>query len=275
MSRIAIDLGGTNLRVALVGDEGIISQVSEPCKAQGTENEVIEQICGLIDMVKTDDIASIGIAVPSVVDFQQGIVYNVVNIPSWQEVHLKQILESRYHVPAWVDNDVNCFVAGEKAFGAGRGFHNIVGITLGTGVGAGIVVDDKVYRGSNTGAGEIGCLPYLDGIYEDYTSSQLFKQWNTTGKEESDKADAGDPEAIARWETLGYHLGKLLQVILYTYDPEAIIIGGGIAQSRRHFEKAMMASLHEGFMYPHEAERVKIIFSELKDCNILGASALA
>ena len=93
MTSIAIDLGGTNLRVARIENGLIASQVAEPCKAEGTKEEVIEHICQLIDKVITPEATRIGAAVPSVVDYEHGIIYNVQNIPSWDEVHLKEILE--------------------------------------------------------------------------------------------------------------------------------------------------------------------------------------
>ena len=274
MTSIAIDLGGTNLRVARIEDGRIACQVSEPCKAEGTKEEVVEHICSLIERVKTSECSRIGMAVPSVVDYEKGIVYNVQNIPSWDEVRLKEICEKRFGISTRIDNDVNCFVWGEKTLGAGKPYSSIVGITLGTGVGAGIVIDGKLHRGANTGAGEIGCLPYLDSDYEHYTSSQFFKLHDTTGADEARKMAEGDEQAKALWNEFGFHLGKLLQVILFTYDPECIIIGGGISASAPLFEQAMIRSMHEGFPYPHEAENVKIVFSKLKDCNLLGASQL-
>lgn len=271
MVNIGIDMGGTNLRVARIEDGKVVELVKEPCNATGTEEKVLEQFYRMIAQVMTPEVERIGVAVPSVVDYEKGIVYDVMNIPSWKEVHLKEKLEACFHVTTTVDNDVNCFVNAEYRLGAGRGYRHVVGITLGTGVGAGIVTNGEVYRGANTGAGEVCCLPYLDGNYEEYTSSQLFKKWNTTGQAEAEKADKGDATAIARWNELGHHLGKLLQAILYTYDPECIVIGGGIAQSAFRFKDAMMESLREGFQYPHEIENLHIAFSELKDCNILGA----
>lgn len=270
MVYIGIDMGGTNLRIGRIEDGVVVQLVQQPCNAQGTEEEVLQQFYDMISQVITPEVTRIGVAVPSVVDYERGIVYDVMNIPSWKEVHLKEKLEARFGVATTVDNDVNCFVNAEFQYGAGKGYRHVVGITLGTGVGAGIVANGEVYRGSNTGAGEICCLPYLDGNYEEYTSSQLFKKWNTTGKDEAEKADCGDAEAIARWNELGYHLGKLLQVILYTYDPEVIIIGGGISKSDFRFKDAMLASLKENFQYPHEIEKVKIAFSTLENCNMLG-----
>lgn len=166
-TRIAIDLGGTNLRAARVRNGQIEASLQEPCLANGTQNEVLEQIIQMITRLNQSSVERIGIAVPSIVDYKKGIVYHVQNIPSWTEVHLKDILEQRFNLETRVDNDVNCFVAAENVLGAGQPFRDFVGITLGTGVGAGIVINNEVYRGVHTGAGEIGCIPYLDSIYED------------------------------------------------------------------------------------------------------------
>ena len=111
--RIAIDLGGTNVRVATVLPGGQVERIiSEPCRSKGSEEEVLEHIFSLIDELMTPEVDGIGIGVPSVVDTDKGIVYNVVGIPSWKEVHLKDRLEERYHIPASVDNDCNCFALG-------------------------------------------------------------------------------------------------------------------------------------------------------------------
>lgn len=274
MSTIAIDLGGTNVRAARIEGDCVCAQSAVRCQADGSEDDVLGQICSLIDAVMDDTVDAIGIGVPSVVDYTEGIVYDLQNIPSWKEVHLKAFLEQRYGITVRVDNDVNCFVLGEKCFGMGRAYRHIVGLTLGTGVGAGIVIDGRVYRGANTGAGEIGCLPYLDADYEQYCSSHFFKRHHTDGALMAERAAGGDEEALALWREFGRHLGKLLQVVLFAYDPEAVVIGGGIAASASLFEKSMMASLREGFPYQHEVDRVKVGFSSLKDCNLLGASRL-
>ena len=141
MNKLTIDLGGTSLRVARLSDGRVIQIKKESCPAQSDEDTVIAHLENIIQSMMSPDVGMIGIGVPSVVDAERGIVYDVANIPSWKEVHLKDILESRFRVPVKVDNDVNCFVLGEKFFGAGKPFDNLVGITLGTGVGAGIIID--------------------------------------------------------------------------------------------------------------------------------------
>jgi glucokinase len=102
----------------------------------------------------------------------------------------------------------------------------------------------------------------------------FFSRQGITGKEMADKAAAKDDTALDLWKQFGRHLGKFLQVILFTYDPEAIIIGGGIASSAPYFEQSMLDSMRDGFPYQHEVDNVHVLFSQLKDCNLLGASEL-
>ena len=133
---IAIDLGGTSVRVALVDGSKIVSLISEPCRADRPENEVLDHICSLIDRLFSTEVKAIGVGVPSVVDAEKGIVYDVVGIPSWKEVHLKEVLEEKYHVPAYINNDCNCFALGVSTYGEARGYSSAVCVTLGTGVGS-------------------------------------------------------------------------------------------------------------------------------------------
>ena len=271
---ISIDLGGTNNRVAKVCNNEIVSIKKEACNAQGTEQEVLQQIRLMIDELIDSNVQTIGFGIPSIVDTEKGIAYNLVNIPSWLEVHIRTYFENLYHLPIKVDNDVNCFVLGEQRFGCLKDFKDVVGITLGTGVGAGIIINGELYRGLKTGAGEIGCLPYLDDCYETYCSSGFFSKHNTTGEQLFQDAINSDVTAKQLWKEFGYHLGKLLQVVYYTYAPQAIVIGGGLSHASEFFYEAMRKSLHEGFIYPNELNDSTIRFSTLANSNLLGASCL-
>lgn len=263
------------MRLARIEKGQILKLLKTQCPAQSDEQTVLGVIKARIGDLLTPDVEMIGIGVPSVVDAARGIVYDVTNIPSWKEVHLKEILEGEFHVPVFVDNDVNCFVLGEKYFGDGLPYDDFVGITLGTGVGAGIIIDGKLYRGANTGAGEVGALPYLDSDYEHYCSSMFLRRCGTqTGEQLTAKAASGDLVALDIWWQLGFHLGKLLQALLFTYDPQAVVIGGGITAAASYFEVAMRQSLVDGFPYQRSAQRVQILFSSLEGCNMLGASTL-
>lgn len=270
--KIGVDLGGTNVRAALVDGTKVIRKEKASCPAKGSQEEVIEAIAALIEPLVCEEVTSIGIGVPSVVDTAKGIVYNVANIPSWQEVHLKEIFEERFGIPVHINNDANCFSLGESHFGQGRGYKDVVGITLGTGVGSGIIINGHLYEGRNAGAGEIGCLSYLDKDYESYCSTPFFVAHNTTGAELAAKAQAGDTEAQALWNEFGHHLGELVKAALFAYDPEAIIFGGGIAAGYPHFEAAMRKAVET---FPFEtAKDVKILFSTDGDMGLYGASVL-
>lgn len=270
--RIGVDLGGTNVRVGLVDEGRIVRLLSEPCKADRPEEEVVEHIVSLIASLITPEVSRIGIGVPSVVDAQQGIVYNVVGIPSWREVHLKDRLERRFGVPVHVDNDCNCFALGVCRFGEASGYRNVVCVALGTGVGAGVVIDGRLHAGHNTGAGEIGSIPYLDRDYEYYCSSRFFVGRGTTGKEAADRAREGDAEALALWNEFGGHIGRLVMMILYAYDPEVIVFGGSIAQAFDFYKDAMYETLRE-FPYEKTIERLHICCSTIENGGLLGASA--
>ena len=270
--KIGVDLGGTNVRAALVDGTTVIRKEKTPCPAKGTQEEVIEAIAALIEPLVCEEVTSVGMGVPSVVDTTRGIVYNVAHIPSWQEVHLKDIFEERFGIPVHINNDANCFALGESRFGQGRGYKDIVGVTLGTGVGSGIMIGGHLYEGRNAGAGEIGCLSYLDKDYESYCSTPFFVSHNTSGAELAAKAQAGDAEALALWDEFGHHIGELVKAVLFAYDPEAIIFGGGIAAGHPYFEKAMHETVQT---FPYEtAKDVKILFSEDGDMGLYGASVL-
>ena len=272
--RIGIDLGGTNMRVGLTDGATLVNSVIEPCPAKETEEVVINQLKRQIAQLMSADVTGIGVGVPSVVDCQQGIVYNVANIPSWKEVHLKEILEKEFGVPVAVNNDANAFALGVWKYGEGQGTKDMVGLTMGTGIGSGIIIDGKLYNGVNTGAGEIGSLPYKDADYEFYCSSRFFSHLHgDTGANFGKRAQAGDAEAIAVWNEFGQNVGELIKAVLFTYAPEAIIIGGGIASAFSLFEAPMRASL-ESFPYPANVAATRIMPSTLPNAAILGAGAL-
>lgn len=133
---IGVDLGGTNMRAGRIVGDRLVAQGSAPTPKDAADcEETLEALIEVIRSVWDESVVAIGIGVPSVVDREKGIVYNVVNIPHWEEVHLKEILEACFSVPVYVDNDANCFALGERIFGEGKTVDNFVGLTLGTGLG--------------------------------------------------------------------------------------------------------------------------------------------
>lgn len=247
---------------------------SVPCNAKGTEDMVINQIRELISPLVSENLEGIGIGVPSVVDVEQGIVYNACNIPSWREVHLKEKIEDAFGVRTEVNNDCNCFALGEYLYGAGKGCDNMVGITLGTGVGAGVIVNGQLYSGCCAGAGEIGSLPFRSSDYEHYCSSLFLNDvYQTTGAELAARIAAGDTSALAVWNEFGRNLGELIKAILFTYAPDAVVIGGGIVASMKYFEEGMRASVAE-FPYERISSHCRIVPTMLREANLLGAASL-
>ncbi len=272
--KIAIDLGGTNVRAATVLKGGELGRVlAEPCRSDGSEGEVLSQLYRLIDNLITSEVDGIAIGVPSVVDTDKGIVYNVVGIPSWKEVHLKELLEAKYGVPVAVDNDCNCFALGVTTFAKGGSHSDAFCVTLGTGVGGSLVVDSRLYHGRNAGAGEIGSIPYLDKDYEYYCSSRFFIGKGTTGKEAALAAANGEAWALEIMEEFGGHIGRLVQMIMFAYDPAVIVFGGSIAKAFPLFSDHMWKVI-EDFPYPNSVRNLQLYATDLEYPGILGAALL-
>ena len=271
---IGIDLGGTNVRAGVVCERELTNFVTNRIPSSGSVEEVLQVIYDLVDPLISQNIKAIGIGVPSVVDIEKGIVYDVQNIPSWKEVALKQLMENRYHIQTLINNDANCFALGEKHFGKGKNSHSMIGLTVGTGMGAGIIINDKLYAGVNCGAGEFGNVEYLDQCYEYYASGQFFQNcYQTNGEIVFQKAQSGDPLSIIILEELGTHIGNAVRMILYTYSPELIILGGSISKSYSFFEKKMWERIRT-YVYSNTLNQFRLEVSTLENCGVLGAAAL-
>ena len=269
-----IDLGGTHVRGGIVQQERLSDIHSRRINGSGSVTEVLDDLFGLTEEILRPGVEAIGIGVPSVVDIQKGIVYDVQNIPSWKEVPLKQLMEQRYHLPVIVNNDANCFALGEWYFGQGKHRDAMIGLTIGTGLGAGIIIDRKLYAGVNCGAGEFGMVEYLDKFYEYYASGQFFQNvYGIDGEQVFTQAAAGDATALKMYETMGTHLGNAVKMMLYTYDMDLIILGGSVRRAYPYFAKTMWERIHT-LVFPRTAERLEIKISELENSGILGAAAL-
>ncbi len=273
-SVIGIDLGGTNVRVGKVVDYKIEKIVSREISSNGTERKVIDEIIECIGEVIDESVIGIGVGVPSVVDIEKGIIYDVQNIPSWKEVKLKEILECKFQVPVYINNDANCFVVGEKYFGVGKNYDNIVGLIIGTGLGSGIYFDNKLFAGANCGAGEFGMISYKDRTYEYYCSAQFFKnEYGLTGNELYNKAKKNDKEALKIFKEFGVHLGNVIATIVLAVDPDVIILGGSVGKSFDFYRESVYKVLSE-FPYSNSIRNLKIELSNLSQVAVLGAAAL-
>lgn len=271
---LGVDLGGSGVRVGKVRSGGLERFAAAPISGRERAEVVTDEIYRAIDGVIDDEVRGIGCGVPSVVDVDRGIVYNVENIPAWQEVPLKADLERRYGVPAYVNNDANAFAVGELYFGHGRGHRHLVGLTLGSGLGAGVVVDGRLYIGANCGAGELGAIPFREHTVEHYCAAPFFqREAGISGEEAHRRAAAGDAGARQLFARFGDSLGHALLLVLYAYDPEIIVLGGSISAALPFFEEAMRERLRT-YAYPHALERLRLERSEVENAAVLGAAAL-
>ena len=271
---IGIDLGATNIRGAIVSGNRLSDIVSVRIHSDGEVEDVLDDIYLVIDALLDDKIAAIGIGVPSVVDITEGIVYDVQYIPSWVEVPLKKILESKYRKHVFVNNDANCFALGEYYFGKGRGCESMIGLTLGTGLGGGVIINKKLFAGANCGAGEFGMLPYKDQVVDYYCSGSFFKNvYGFDGLQVFEDAEKGDAAALELFAELGTNIGRAIKMVMYTYDPQLIVLGGSVSQTYNLFSTRMWKEIRT-FAYVKSAERICIEVSELENSGILGAAAL-
>lgn len=272
---IGVDLGGTNMRAGRIENGHLVEQSNAPTPKNARNcEETLDALIAVIRNVWNEDVSAIGIGVPSVVDRKRGIVYNVMNIPHWEEVPLKDILEARFSLPVYVDNDANCFALGERIFGVGQGFENFVGLTLGTGLGGGIIQKGKLLADANCGSGEFGMLPYQGQVLEYYCSGSYFMNvWGVDGKEMYDRAMLADEKALEAYRQLGIHVSAAIKMVVLTVDPEMIVFGGSVAAAHSLFEESMYEDLND-FAYPNSIKNLRIYFSTLENPGLFGAASL-
>jgi glucokinase len=271
---IGVDLGGTNVRAGKIVGQKMVAHCARTITSQGAQDLVLREIHETIAAVFDKQVSAIGIGVPSLVDVDKGIVYTVENIPSWKKVPLKKILEQSFGIPVHVNNDANCFALGEFYFGPGRDYQHLVGMILGTGLGAGIIINGKLYCGRNCGAGEIGKILYKEHTIEYYCSGQFFQhQYGMDGGILYKRARQGDTHALEIFNTFGDNLGQAIMIALYAYDPEIIVLGGSVSKAWPFFQKALHRRL-ASFTYQHVLARVLIKPARTPIISILGAAAL-
>jgi len=273
---IGVDLGGTKVKAARILGQEILQAATLKVSAQSPDPHlVIQEVIEVIQTVWQPEIQAIGVGVPSVVDPVKGIVYDVQNIPSWTEVRLKDILETTFRVPVYLNNDANCFALGEKYFGKGKGARNMIGLIVGTGMAAGLIISDRLYNGRHCGAGEFGMLPYLDHNFEYYCSGQFFQHhYDTDGQLLAQQAMAGDPTALTAFSEFGKHLGNAIMALLYALDPDLIVMGGSVSKAYPLFRESLWTQCTQAFAYKPVIADLSIAVSDNDAIPVLGAAAL-
>lgn len=289
---IGIDLGGTYTKLALVGSNGKVFQRSRlSTTAYGTKEKLLKAIVSEIGKILARArlpkrrLAGVGIGVPGLVDFKRGLVYDLTNVPGWKNTPLKSLLERKLGVPVLADNDVNLMALGECRFGAGRGAKYAVCVTLGTGVGGGIIIDGKIYRGPSFSAGEVGHMPLKEeglacgcgsyGCLERYAGNRYISdEFGSTPETMSAAARKGDRTAIEAWERIGKRVGTTLAGVVNLLNPEKIIIGGGLAGAGEFLFGPIRRTIKRRAM-PVPRSAVRIVRARLgNDAGMIGAAAL-
>ena len=296
--KIGIDLGATRLKLAVVDEKGKCSYRREVDTLFASDRAaLIDSIASNVkDIIKTSGIAKrsilgVGIGVPGPVDSKRGIVRYFPNIKGWEQVPLKSILEKKLRLKVALDNDVNAMTLGEYKFGAGKGAENLICITLGTGVGGGIIINGEIYRGSTMCAGEIGHIPinekgpkcncggiaclerYIGNRYILYRSKRVFGK--DVALERLDVLAAkGNKKAIGIWEDVGRKLAVALTGVVNLFNPDIIVIGGGVSKAGEFIFGPLRRELRARAMRD-QARHVKIIRAKLGDnAGIIGSSLL-
>ncbi|HPZ08672.1 MAG TPA: ROK family protein [Candidatus Eremiobacteraeota bacterium] len=294
---IGVDLGGTHIAAALVDQSGKTGKLQE-CDIAPEErevNNVLNKMALIINQViseekiKREEIFGAGIALPGFIDTINGICHFSPNFPGWTDIRVSSILETTLDLPVMILNDVNAFALGEKYFGAGRGVKNIICMTLGTGIGGGIIIDNKLHLGSSQGAGEIGHMTIVpDGPLCGCGNKGCFEALVARGaiiktaKEMIDKnkktllaevkdlsplsvfeaAEKGDDVAKEIFDKIGRYLGTGISNLILILNPEKIVIGGRIVNAHKYlFPPAQKEIKKRVKMFPPES--TEIVIAEL------------
>lgn len=255
---IGIDFGGTSVKLAVVAGEALLTDIYRiPTQEFESPDLLIEKISSVVAEIRKEypSVSAIGVGVPGAVNFATGMTYNLTNVKGWSEVPLRDILAEKSGLPTVIDNDANCMAYAEWKFGAARGCSHAVCVTLGTGVGGGLILNGQLFRGASHAAGEIGQMsidlngvpgPYGNtGALERYIGNRQITEmaaaiYRERGAElptdyspEALAELAGDGDAIALevWAKVAHCLGFCLMSVVYLLNPEAIVVGGGVSEA--------------------------------------------
>ena len=300
---IGIDFGGTSVKVGVVRGADVISEIERiPTQKYDGAEALTDAIVATVHSLKESHpaISAIGIGVPGAVDFEKGMTYNLTNVPGWSNMPLRDIMAEKSGLPTVLENDANCAAYAEFKRGAGQGFRNVVVVTLGTGVGGGLILNGELYRGSQYAAGEIGQMsvdfdgvegPYGNwGALERYIGNQQIteigvKRFLEAGREVTAEncspeslaqaAYAGDEIAHQVWHLVAKYLATAMTSVVYLLNPDAIVIGGGVAHAGNvlfdPLKEHMSSMLSSEFF-----EALNIVHARFGNtAGIIGSAALA
>ncbi len=263
---IGIDIGGTKCAV-IVGEyeNDEIRIISRTAFATDTDEEpadIIEKFCEIISAEK--DFSAIGISCGGPLDSRSGVVLCPPNLPKWIDVPIVDVLSSRFGVPVFLQNDANACALAEWKLGAGRGTQNMIFLTFGTGFGAGLILDGRLYVGASDMAGEVGHIRLTEDGPEGYGKSGSAEGYCSGGgirnigrlfgvdksaKDIAADAKNGDETALEIYRTSGKYLGRTLAILADIINPECVVIGSVFARSEELLRSAMQAELEKEALF--------------------------
>jgi len=289
MNLVGIDIGGTKILIAKISKTGILKKGVRFPTSDDEPRKVLEKI--ITEIKKFGNISAVGISIAGDVDSKKGILRYSPNLPKWRNVRLKQYFEKKLHIPIVVDNDANCAAYGSYTIDGERKYKNFITVTLGTGVGGGIIIDGKLYGGSTGSAGEIGhitinpdgpkCNCGNRGCLETYigtkgiirTAEKLgLKDKDATPATISEKARKGNKKALKVYERFSEYLAVGIGGLINIFNPDMLTFSGGVSNNWDLIEKRFFDELKKR-TFKTPLEHIKIIKS--KNPGNLGAIGTA
>lgn len=300
---IGIDMGGTTVKYGVVrGHEIIDEREPLPTPAFRGPKPLLRELIVRINALKQEHkgIGAVGMGVPGFADITRGYVHELSNVPGWNRVQVGRILREGTGIPSFVENDANAMCYAEYRHGAGKGAVNLIAVTLGTGVGGGLVLNGDLYRGSTFGAGEIGqmSIDYRGvmgehgniGALEKYVGNrevtalarELYAKARCRVASEdcepkalSAAARRGDPVALQVWDEFTTQLAAGLSSCVWLLNPDRIIIGGGIAKAGNVVFGPLKKKMDAQLALPFRS-KLKIVPAKFgNDAGIIGSAAVA
>jgi glucokinase len=286
---IGVDLGGTKIMTGAIDYEGRVlgTPIKVPTEGNDTAESIIRRVTNSVETtmaglnISISDVAGIGIGSTGPLDLYDGLILECPQLPNMHFFPLRKTIQDHFGIDVYLNNDANCLIYGESIFGAAADKKNVVGFTLGTGIGCAVILDKKILNGSTGTAGEIWPVPYQSGIIEDIVSgggvSKIYKiisGWDKTSFEVYKMAVEGDTEALQTWNEFGKHLAVPIAWSINLIDPEVVILGGSITGAWPFFKDSMEEHLRK-WICPVPAERTKVILAKLGDnAGFIGAACL-
>lgn len=308
-THIAVDIGGTRMRAASYPIDSLDPTSCNRIKTRKKNTTSVERLEYLISSVwpEDDEVCGIGIAVPGPVNTAAGIIEKAPNIPELSGLPVANIMQDTFNVPAYLGNDANLAALGEWKFGAGYGHHCLVYLTISTGIGSGVIINDQLFTGSTGFASELGhtiidpdgpiCSCGVRGHLEALASGTAISKWVANqilsgtetnivfdptsdepipGSVIADAAREGDILALKVFERAGHYLGQAIADFLHIFNPTIIVLGGGVSQSYSLFSEALFESMKSHVMAPEFLDNLTIELAQLgDDVGLLGALAYA